>query len=201
MQNAHTKVFLIRHGEVEQKDLFNGHRDVLLSSVGLAQMTRTADRLPPVDAVFSSDLKRSAMGAGMIAAKQQIPHIVMEDLREMNFGVWEGMSAEEIASKFPEQWQAFMKDISTFRPESGETFNEVTKRVLKCYSSILQRYREKSIAILAHGGVNRIILNSLLNLGKEIFYLAQDYAKVNIIEYQGDSGLIRLVNGDIALDA
>ena len=195
------RVYLIRHGQVVGYENFPvyGHTDVDLTETGILQMQQLAERLRMVEikAIYSSDLKRSAISARHIARYHDVPFHSLPELREMFFGDWEGMTMKEIREGFPEELKKRQEDLVNFKgPGEGESVDQFSKRISNCFERILSEQQGKDIAIVAHGAVNRIILCSAIGLDlSRMFNLQQDYGCLNIIDYFPDSTLVRLVNG------
>jgi alpha-ribazole phosphatase/probable phosphoglycerate mutase len=79
---------------------------------------------------------------------------------------------------------------------NGEDFQEMRQRVLAGLDEVLTRQSKKTIAIVAHGGVNRVILARVLSIpDSQIFRLAQRYAAVNRIDYFENGATVELING------
>ncbi len=176
----------------------NGHFDVDVSPRGTTQFEKlsSAFRATPLKAVYSSDLRRTQAGAALIAQPHELKPIASRELRELSFGIWEGLSVEEIDIRFPGQLAARFQDIEKFAVEGGETFRQLQDRVLPKYHEIIDRHPTGSIAIVAHGGVNRVILGHILGIPiKKIFRIHQDYAAVNIIQYYGDEPVVEIMGG------
>lgn len=194
-------IYLIRHGQINGYEDFRiyGHTDVDLTEIGILQMQQMSERLRLVDfeAIYSSDLKRSTMGARMIARYHDVPVHSLPELREMNFGGWEGLTLSDIQTNFPGELRKRKEDLLNYRiPGRGETIGQFSERVLKCYERILEASEGKGIAVIAHGGVNRVILCKALGLDlAHLFNIHQDYGCLNIIDYFSDSALVRLING------
>ena len=195
-----TRLDLIRHGEVvtfDQKS-FNGQTDVALTPQGHAQLVAVAQQLvgKPIRAVYSSDLTRSVRGGEAIANALRVPLKSVPELREKHFGAWEGMRVEEVARLFPAEWAIWRADPSQSRPEGGESYEDVEKRVLPALESLLERHAEEEIVIVAHGGVNRVILANALDMPRSaLFRIEQRYGAVNVIDYFRDRILVKQVNG------
>jgi len=94
------RIYLIRHGETANAGevCFNGHFDVNLSDKGREQSLLLAKALRnlPINAVYSSDLKRTQIGAKFIADDHNLKHVPHKELRELAFGDWEGLSVSEV---------------------------------------------------------------------------------------------------------
>jgi alpha-ribazole phosphatase len=196
-----TRIYLIRHGEVvgSGPKRYNGHRDVDLNANGLAQMEQMAERLGefPIVAVYCSDLVRTIKGAEILARLKKLPVHRRPALREKSFGAWEGLTYNEVAAKFPQDWEAWLADPAGARPTGGETFYEAEQRVLQELNLILKSHAGQEVVILSHGGTNRIILCHALRLDlKHVFRIEQKYAALNIIDFF-DHGMatVQLMNG------
>jgi len=194
-------VYLIRHGQVKGYESFPvyGHSDVELTETGVLQMLQMADRLRLVDldAIYSSDLIRSATGARQIARYHNVPLHFLPELRELYFGDWEGLTLKEIRERYPEEMEKRESDPANFEaPGGGESLAKLSARITKCFERILLEQKGSGIAIVAHGGVNRVILCSALGLEIDrMFNIHQEYGCLNIIDYYADSTLVQLVNG------
>lgn len=162
-------------------------------------MEYLAERLRFVDiqVIYSSDLQRAKIGAQIIARYHDIQLHIRDDLREMYFGDWEGMPFTEIQEKYPGELKKRKDDILHFRPPGGgESMKDLSRRVMPCVQKILGDQEGRDILLVAHGGVNRIILCHALGLDLEnVFNIQQDYGCLNIIDYYPDSMLVRLING------
>ena len=202
-----TKIYLIRHGETEDADekRYKGHIDVPLSENGIAQIKRLSEFLSAavpqcrsaagLTAVYCSGLSRARKSAEIIAGAFGLEPVVAEGLKERSFGVWEGMTFDEIREKYPEAFSAWAKDPLRFSPMQGESTLEVSERALKVFDEIVSGHNGESIAIVAHGGINRVILCGLLGMPLEnIFRIEQDYAALNVIE-KWDYPVVKLING------
>jgi alpha-ribazole phosphatase/probable phosphoglycerate mutase len=194
-------VYLIRHGQIQgyEDSPVYGHTDVDLTEIGILQMQQMSDRLRLVDleAIYSSDLRRSTNGARIIARYHDVPVHFLPELREMNFGDWEGLTLSDIQAHFPGELQKREADLVNYRiPGDGESIGNLSERVIPVYESILAGQEGKNIAIVAHGGVNRVILCKALGLDLvHLFNIQQDYGCLNIIDYLADSIRVRLING------
>ncbi len=195
-----TRIYLMRHGEVENPHpkRYNGHRDVGLSPNGFAQMEKMVERLRehPITAVYSSDLQRTVKGAEILSKAKGLSFEKRPLLREKNFGAWEGLTYEEAEAQDPEEWSQWLEDPCASRPPQGETFQEVEARVMEELSKILEKHRGEEVLIVAHGGVNRVILCDALQLDiKHIFRIEQRFSALNIIDYfSNDMASVHLMN-------
>jgi alpha-ribazole phosphatase/probable phosphoglycerate mutase len=195
------RIYLIRHGETTNAGevCFNGHYDVDLSKNGLKQSLYIAEALKivPIKAVYSSDLKRTQIGAKYIADKHNLRHTPYKGLRELAFGDWEGLSIADINRKHPEKLKERLNNLELFHVEGGESFFQLRDRVILKFKAIIAEHPGDTIVIFCHGGVIRTILAHILKISiKNLFRMNQPYALVNIIQYykEGDP-VVELMGG------
>ena len=198
------KLILIRHGESDgnAQRKFSGFQDVNLTEKGIWQAKRLARRLEgvQVNAVYCSDLKRARHTAEIIFGDRGKDVVVSPNLREINFGIWEGMTFEEIKLREGAKFTSWMEnpDEKTIIPQ-GESLAILNERVMTEVNRILQEHKneekDKTIAIVCHGGAIRIILCNVLNLElKNLWFIKQNSTALNIIEYYNHKGVISLLN-------
>ena len=197
-----TRLFLIRHGQVEgfEEKRYNGQINVPLTAHGRSQLEKVAERLAgvPLDAVWSSDLDRCRYGAECLVAPRGLRVNYSAALRELHAGDWEGLTWEELKRLYPREWQARLADIVHYRIPGGESFLETSHRVRAELTRLLAAHVGQNVALVAHGGVNRIILLDALGAPLDrVFCLEQDFACLNVIDYFADGyRTVRLVNAD-----
>jgi broad specificity phosphatase PhoE len=176
----------------------NGHFDVDLSNAGVEQVRDIGRVLKdhPITAVYSSDLQRTLKGAQIIAEYHSLKPIPFAELRELSFGHWEGLSIQELNTRFPGELDKRIQNTSTFQADGGETFRQLHDRVIPKYEEIIHRHPEETIVIMSHGGVNRTVLAHLLGFPADnLFRIAQEYAAVNILQYYESHVVVELMNG------
>jgi alpha-ribazole phosphatase len=213
-----TKIYLIRHGETEGAETirYKGHIDVPLSEKGIRQMERVAEclsaevqkrgsaevtselpnfRTSELSAIYTSDLSRAVKSAEFIAKPHGLTPVIMPELRERNFGIWEGMAFDEIKEKYPEEFGAWAGNPLKFSPMQGESTIEVRDRALKVFNEIVEKHTGHNFAIVSHGGINRIILCELLGVPLEnIFRIEQDYGCLNVVELWDNYPVVKRIN-------
>jgi broad specificity phosphatase PhoE len=149
-----------------------------------------------LSAVYSSDLQRAARSAEIIAEPHDLTPTRLSALRERNFGIWEGMTFTEIKETYPSEFEAWAGNPLRYSPVGGESTLEVSDRVVAALAEIIDRHSGENISIVAHGGVNRVILCHIMGVPLEnIFRIEQDYAAVNIIEFWDKYPVVKLING------
>jgi len=144
------KVYLIRHGLPDfpgGKRMCIGTTDIPMGEKGLAQAAEMAKSLPPVTTVFSSPLTRAVQTAQAIG----MPIIILEGLREMHAGEWDGLTFDEIRLRYPELYAARFHDLTIPLP-GAENHAEGLSR----FKGAMEEAAKKSpgdFAVVAHGGI------------------------------------------------
>ncbi len=196
-----TRLYLVRHGQVEGHETkrYNGQGNVPLTTLGKEQSARVRDCLNGVslDAVYSSDLERSYHCAQLIAATNSLDVVVNKALRELNIGDWEGRTWAELQETYPEDWQARLHNLVNFRVPGGESLQDAAERIRPVIKELVEKHRGGTVALVAHGGVNRIVLLDAIGTTLDrAFSIEQDYGCLNIIDYLSDGhSVVRLLNG------
>ena len=193
-------IYMVRHGAVQSPadpKRFIGQLDLPLNAQGFLQAEQLAEALAdaPFSAVFCSDLERSFDTAQIIAKPHQVSCVQRRDLREISLGRWEGMSFDEVRRLHPDEFHARGCDIVRYRPPQGESFLDCSVRVIPAFHEILNSTLG-NILIVGHAGVNRIILSHALRRPLEdLFEIAQDYGRLNILIHRSPALDVVLLNG------
>ncbi len=152
-----TRVILIRHGETawNRATRIQGHTDIPLSPLGLAQAQRLAEALAdePLAAIYASDLSRARQTAEALAGVQGLPVRLDSGLRERAFGRFEGLSWEEIAQTYPDDATRWRRREPDFPVGGGESLTVFSARCLQAATRAVAAHPGQSIALVAHGGV------------------------------------------------
>lgn len=196
---ASTWVYLARHGEVlhAAERRFLGHTDVALSPAGLAQVRVLAGHLgrEPICAIYASDLLRARQSAAPLGVARGVAVAVMPGLREVAMGRWEGLTFPEIQARDPELCARWLADPVAVPFPGGESLADLHARIDPTVRALLGRHAGAAIAIVAHGGTNRVILAGALGLPLAgALRLAQDYAAWSLVEYRGDGAVLHALN-------
>jgi broad specificity phosphatase PhoE len=194
-----TRVYLVRHGAVVGAETrrFIGHLDVPLSPAGQAQIRSLAARLEGValDAVYTSDLRRTRESARILAEPLGLIPVELTELREFAMGRWEGLTAEEIRALDPQAFVRWMADVGRFQFPEGESLPDLEARAWPAFERIVAAHAGGAVAIVAHGGTNRMILCRALGLGPErLLAVGQEYGALSVLEWAGARWVLRLLN-------
>jgi alpha-ribazole phosphatase/probable phosphoglycerate mutase len=161
------KVYLVRHGETlwnaEKKYL--GLTDIGLTKNGLSQAERLAQRLEGegIEVIFTSPLLRAKETASLIAGKLKVQVEVWEELKEVDFGEWEGLTYEEIREKYGDLINKWMENPSAFSIPGGDSWEEINERAKRFLKKIQERKEEVALAV-SHGGLIKAIFARVLHM-------------------------------------
>ncbi len=194
------RVYVIRHGETEWNALmkYQGHTDMPLSQLGRRQAELLGKRLATEDlhAFYASDLKRAYETAKIISKFHGKEVETVPELKELNFGSWEGLNIEEINKSFPNVLKQWWEKPFTVKIPGGETFSDMVKRSITAVKTIVERHGGENIVLVSHGGVIRGIVGSVLGIDLNKYWrLRQDNACLNIIDFpEWEKGILMLLN-------
>lgn len=162
-----TDLYLIRHGQTKWnlENRIQGNLDSPLTELGLRQAGWLSDAYKslPIDIIYTSTLDRAYNTAKIFRGDREIDIIRLDELKEINFGEWEGRKFMEIKEEDPEFFAAFRDTPETFRPIGGETFLDAKDRVVCAVEDILAKNKGKKIAIVIHGAVLKLLMGHFLN--------------------------------------
>jgi probable phosphoglycerate mutase len=152
-----TQLLVIRHGETawNAEHRIQGHLDIPLSATGVRQAGRLAQRLATerIHAVYSSELARAWLTAEPLAERLGLEVIPEPRLRERCFGIFEGLTLDEIAAQHPAAFQSWRARDPAWAMDGGETGQQLIDRVLDAMHDIAGRHRGETVALVTHGGV------------------------------------------------
>ena len=195
-----TEIIIIRHGETEwnKTGRFQGHSDVPLSEEGRAQAEALGKNLvvDHVDAIYASDLTRAMETAAPLAERFGLPVIPDPQLRELNFGAWEGRNFNDVNAENPDAMKNFYNDPEQANIPDSENFTDFQRRVAGRVREIAAQERGKRIVIVSHGASIRILLANLLSIPiRSIWHLSQLNTAVNKIRFEDDGfAIVTLMN-------
>lgn len=190
-----TKIFLIRHGQTEgnARKQYCGLLDMELNAQGCLQVEKLSRRLEKetIHRIYASDRKRAVQSARIIFKGRRINKV--SELKEINFGIFEGKSHQEIRESNADIYEKWLNDpYNTLVPE-GESLMDFQARVTRALEKIILANSNKTTAVVCHGGTISIIL-SMISGEKNFWKLIPGSASLNIIEYVNSKAKITLFN-------
>jgi broad specificity phosphatase PhoE len=160
------RLYLIRHGEslYNSQNRIQGQTDIALSELGVKQAEAIAIGF---DAVYSSPLERAYRTAVPLATRQGLPIQTMDQLKEINAGVFSGLLWSEVETKFPEYAKPWHEQHFDFVIPQGESRKQLQTRGMAALTEIANTNQE-CVAVVAHGGVLCAALKGLLGIRPEL---------------------------------
>ncbi|WP_227519623.1 histidine phosphatase family protein [Marinobacter sp. ANT_B65] len=163
-----TTIFdLIRHGEPEGGPMYRGSKDDPLSETGWQQMRSAITKADTWDAIVTSPMLRCVHFARELADRYEIPLHKDERLRELNFGEWEGRTAENVMASDGERLSRFWTDPVNNTPPGGEPVVDFNRRVIESWHYWQQEMAGQHVLIVCHGGTIRMIVADTMNIPLE----------------------------------
>jgi broad specificity phosphatase PhoE len=195
---APTSLLLLRHAEVEVRyqRIFGGKIDMNLSPLGHEQAAALAQYLSrkPFAALYASPMKRVQQTIAPLIASGSKP-VMLEGLREIDFGDWTGLGWEQITEKFKVSPFDWLKEIENGTVTNAETDPVFRARVEPCVRQILRDHPGQTVAIACHGGTIRMILSILLAMPlSRMASFEIEYASLTQIFHSPEKAEIQLLN-------
>lgn len=160
------RVILIRSGETDwnHHERWQGWVAIPLNEHGRKQARALANfiRNIGVSALYSSDLRRAADTANLLAGQLGYEPIFDERLRERNIGLWQGMTIDEVRAWYPEDYERLRADVQEFKVPGGESRSELQQRILDAFQDILAEDKGETIAIVTHTTATRVLLDKII---------------------------------------
>ena len=199
-----TTLLFVRHGQstANVSDIFAGHIDVPLSPLGQRQADELEEHLLnrySIDAIYSSDLSRAYETVLPVATALRMPIRKDSALREIDGGKWEGMSKEEIAARYPQDFAIWRNNIGLSRCTGGESMWEVQQRGIAEIEKIVGVHPGQTVLLATHAGFLRAMQchwqNLPLSAMEEIPWVPN--VSVTEVEYSNGKHRITLL-GDVS---
>jgi alpha-ribazole phosphatase len=158
---------LLRHGETKLGGGFRGRLNDALTEIGWQQMRAAVVDRGPWDRIVSSPLHRCADFATELADQHRLALEFEPDLRELDFGEWEGRSPADLMVDQSEALGRFWSDPYGFTPPGGEPVATFEARILQGIERLIDRCPGERVLLVTHGGVMRMLLAHARGLPRE----------------------------------
>ncbi|MBO4853505.1 MAG: histidine phosphatase family protein [Schwartzia sp.] len=198
------RLILVRHGQTEWNagGRYQGQSNVALSSLGRRQAELLAASFPvkQLDAIYASDLDRARETAECVGKAFGIPVRPEKAFRELSFGEWEGLTYQEISSRWPKEANKLFTAPDELCIPNGETFQDLQKRALDKIDELCKIHDGQNVGVFAHGAINKTILAGLMHIPLHYLWsLRQDNTAVNILKLEDGYVTVELLNGTFHL--
>lgn len=180
-----------------------GWMDEDLSDIGVWQAERLSRRLAQrsIKAIYSSPLKRACRTAEMVALPHSLPVQVSGELGEIRIGEWEGMHAEEIATKFPDLWRTWRRDPTGIQIPGGESLSQVQDRAVAAFEDIARANKGRQVLVVTHDVVVRLVVAHYLGVTTSVYRrLEVANASLTVVELTDGRGWLRVLNDTAHLE-
>ncbi len=165
-------ITLVRHGETDWNAAgrIQGHEDIGLNAVGLAQADQLAQRLAreQFDAVVSSDLQRTRQTVAPLLARQPVPVSYDAQWRERNFGRLQGMRRADMEQSAPEFLPLLARRDLDADFGGGESLLVFSERCVDALNALIARYGTGHVLVVCHGGVLDCVYRHAAGLSLEV---------------------------------
>ena len=194
IEKTTTIIDMIRHGEPQGGTRFRGYLDHPLSEAGFQQMRDAvagySNKSGDWDLICSSPLKRCCEFAEELSIEQNIPLQVVEQLKEISFGDWQGKTYAEVEQDTPGAVAKFFADPVENPIPGSENIYAFNSRVHKVFQEVVAANPGGKILLVGHGAVIRSILNLMLDIPmNNIFRIEVPFASITRVRVeQSESG-------------
>ena len=187
------QLILIRHGQSKgnSTNTVQGHLDEGLSELGKEQANQVSEyfKIGDLNAIYSSDLGRAVQSAEPLAKKLGLDIKIDKDLREADFGIWEGLTYDEVKEQFSKEYSDWHKNYHV-RPPWFESFDLHFKRVRQAIEKILTVHNlNDSVAIFTHGGSIKTQIGYFNKLtGEELTKFTNSNCSLTLLKFNPSKG-------------
>ena len=169
------KLYIVRHGETEWNVIkrFQGQLNTPLTEKGIKKLKETGKKLENVlfDEVYTSELGRTVASAEIILNENngyknnKLELKKLAELNEVYFGVWQGLTYEEVFLKYPEEGNNYFYNVKNYKAENveAEKLEDALERFLKGINKILDSHESGNILVVTHGTVFEMFMNYVAN--------------------------------------
>ena len=162
------RLLLVRHGATawNRQGRYQGQSDMPLDEMGMQQALALRSRMAreEIDAIYASDLQRAWQTASVIVARHGLGVRPEPRLREIDFGVWDGLTYGQIERRYPEALATWVADPLNTAPHGGENLGQVTARVRSALDDVARVHAGQTVVVVAHGGSLQVLLCLALGL-------------------------------------
>ncbi len=194
-----TVIDLIRHGEPVGGRRYRGHMiDDPLTEKGWSQMWSAVGDSPTWQQIISSPLQRCHAFAAALGEKHRISVSIEPRFKEVGFGIWEGLSHDEIKINRAGEYQRFMNDPVHHRPQGAEALDDFIHRVSTAYREVVVRHQGQHCLIVTHAGVIRAIIAQIVHADPVGLYrIKVSNGGITRIRHNASHGILEFLNGKL----
>ncbi len=193
------RLLLVRHGDTEfnSSHRFMGHSDIELSPAGRQQIERLRDYLvdDKIEAVYASDLLRTITTARILTDGRGLVVTPCPELREMNYGLCEGLTFGEINQSYPAVAEQCVNFSPSLEFPEGETFQDFSKRTISFLDRLKAHKPSDTVLIVSHNGPLKTLVCHFLGIEMEHWWQIRiDTASLSIIDITPRGAMLSRLN-------
>ncbi len=179
-------IFLVRHGQTawNKEERFRGRADLPLDDFGIRQAEAAANKLANCGAatIYASPLRRTMMTAEPIAAGLGLSIQPSDDLIDIDYGKWQGLSTEEALERDADLYRQWIETPQNAGFPGGEGLQDVRDRVERIIGKVLTEHAGQTVILVSHVVVCRVFICAVLGLDNSHFWqIGQDVNAINTI--------------------
>lgn len=194
------RIHFLRHGQTAQSkaNMFCGsglNPDLTPDGLEMAECVARAHAKTPFKTIYSSPLIRTVSTAKTVAASHRLEPKLIDDLREIGYGDWEGKTADAVNQEFHDDYIRWMADPAWCPPTNGETATAIAARGIRVVDQIRHEVSCGEVLVVSHKATIRIILCSLLGIdvGRFRFRLDCPVCSVSVVDFTAQGPWLRIL--------
>lgn len=195
-----THVILVRHGQTDwnRDRIFRGWADVPLNETGREEARKIGAALEGVEivAAYSSPLSRATETARLIlSAHPSVQVKVHSGLTDIHYGAWQGFLLSEVKRRYAYLYRRWCEEPHRVQMPGGENLDQVRARAVRALDGICAAHPDRTVLIVAHRVVNKVLLCAVLGLDDRHFWaIKQDNGALNLFDYGDGEFAMHLLN-------
>ena len=183
-------IMLIRHGNTDWnlEEIFRGRVDVKLNKAGIKQAQLLAKYIGSfrLEAIYSSPLKRALKTAEIIAAPHHMNAIPTQELIDLDFGEWQGLSHDIVKERYGTLYAEWLNIPHSVKIPNGENLNDASRRACNLINSIIIKHHG-TVALVSHRVIHKVIICALLGMNNSYFWnIRLDTCGITTFKYEKD---------------
>jgi broad specificity phosphatase PhoE len=199
-------IYLVRHGTTDwnQGEIFRGRLDIKLNEAGRAEAKAAAATFQDVDltAIFSSPLSRAMETAQAFAEPKGLKVVPDPAFLDLDFGDWQGLPLQSVEEKYPDLYRLWLERPQEVTFPGGETLAQARERAWEGFLRLFREYEEKTILIVSHRVITKLLICAVLGLGESHFWqIRQEPTAINRVDFQRGRFVASLINDTCHLES
>jgi broad specificity phosphatase PhoE len=189
------RLYVVRHGTTTMnvENRYRGRRDIPLDAQGYQDAVDAARQLSKVGltAVYTGPLRRTIATAQIIADESRVPDLrILHGLNNVDYGAWEGMTAQEAAMYHPDAFRRYRSSPSQAVCPAGERLRDAQQRMITALQLIGSRHPGESVAAVTHAVMIRLVVADLDGVEDESWRIP--VGRGSLTEFSVENGSLRL---------